>query len=306
MALSFQDKIKPKIATTSPEVSSLSFADKIKPKSSPVQTEQQGGMVGNILKSIVTAPATMIARPFQAAQSAVQLAGTYGNKEKAQRANELNDEAYRLSLTLRTARPEEKQAIKSRIQNLQRQASEFSGGLSEDATWRPSAGGIVAEAPENFSDVKKDVGRGIQTVALGVPSAPLTAGAAFGFGSSLEQGNDVFSVDTLTNTLVGMGLGKATELIGKPLLNAVGKVIGTITPKVLKDLTSKGAGAVQNFMKHHEILGGALKPVSEKITSAAQAVDDTIVGKTKSIFSGAKSAIKNQYPDADKNITKHF
>lgn len=307
MALSFQDKIKPKVATTSPELSSLSFADKIKPKTATAPTEQpQGGMVGNILKSIVTAPATMIARPFQAAQSAVQLAGTYGNKDKAKRASELNDEAYRLALKIKTARPEEKQAIKSQVESLLRQATGIANGLSEDASWAPSAGGIVAEAPKNFSDVKKDVGRGIQTVALGVPSAPITAGAAFGFGSSLEQGNDVFSVDTLTNTLVGMGLGKATELLGKPLLNAAGKVIGTITPKILKDLTSKGAGAVQNFMKHHEIIGGTLKPVSEKITSVAQNIDDKIVGKTKSIFSGAKSAIKSQYPDADRNITKHF
>jgi hypothetical protein len=313
----FEKQLKEKKDVFSPTVSTQkinggssafdSFESQVGVKTQNIKERapDKGGVVGNMLKSVVTAPATMVARPFQAVQSAIQL-GSMDIKGNEAKMKTLNDESYRLALSLRTAKEEDKPAIRSRIQEIQKQVQEISTKLGEGAKWKPSAGGIVAEAPENFKDVKKDVGRGIQTVALGVSGAPLASGAAFGFGSSLEQGNDVFSMDTLTSTLLGMGLGKATDLIGKPLLNAAGKVIGTITPLTLKNVAAKGANAVQNFMAQHELLGGIAKPISEKITQGAGAFDSSI----NKLFSGAKTAVtgtlKNQYPTMKDDIAKHY
>lgn len=222
-------------------------------------TPQSGGStIGNFVKGIVSAPATLIARPFQA-------------------------------------------------------IAEFAGASSEsvDAFSNKYSGGLVAPVPQNTSDIVKDFGRGIQTVALGA-GAPLASGAAFGFGSSLEnQGSDIASIPGVTNalvsTLAGMGAGKALDLIGKPLINAAGKVIGTITPKTLQDVVSKGSEAVSNFMAHHEIVPTATKPVINAIPKIAEKIDS----KVGSLFTGAgnkvKSAIQSQYPDATKeNIAKHY
>ena len=325
MPLSFQDKIKKVSSPTAvtpatpsatvapatpatPPVSSLSFASKIKPVASPTTPAPEGGnMLGDMVKGLVSAPATMIARPFQAVQSAVQLAGMDipGNTAKMK---DLNDQAYALTQQMKDmrARGEDTTAIKAQAQDLINQSQAIATKLGTDANWKPSAGGIIAAAPENFGDVKKDVGRAIETVALGAGS-PLASGAAFGFGSSLEQGNDVFSMQTLTSTLLGMGLGKAVDLIGKPLLNASGKVIGTITPQLMKDLVAKGSGAVTDFMANHEILNGAIKPLAEKITSGAQAFDNSVNKLFKGTADTVKGAVASQYPAVTKeNIAKHY
>lgn len=226
------------------------------PQTAPAE---EGGGVGGFLKGLVSAPATLVARPFQAV---AELAG---------------------------ASPEAVDKFSSRY-----------------------SGGLVAPVPQNASDVVKDVGRGVQTVALGT-GAPLAGGAAFGFGSALEnQGSDAITTgrgitSTLTSTLLGMGAGKALELVGKPLLNATGKVIGTITPKTLQDVAAKGTTAIENFMAHHEVLPGGLKEQVAKIPEAAQSFDAG-VGK---IFKGGKStvanAVQSQYPGLTKdNITNHY
>lgn len=259
----------------------------------------QENMAMGMLKGVVSAPATMVARPFQAAQSAWQLAGMdiKGNEAKA---NALSDEAYRLAVSARTAPESERAAIRARAQELNNQAMAISKKLGEDANWKPSAGGIIAEAPENFGDVKKDIGRGIQTVALGVGS-PLAGGAAFGLGSSLEQGNDLFSMDTLNSTLLGMGFGVAGKVIGKPLLDVTGKVIGKITPQILKDVTSKGQAAVADFMARNKLLGGVVAPLSEKITAGAAKFDDTINKTASSLWQGTKNIAAKQYPGMTKD-----
>src|SRR3990167_5037432 len=78
-------------------------------------------------------------------------------------------------------------------------------------------GGFVAPIPKNFADVKKDVGRGVQTVAFGLPGLA-SGGAAFGIGASLEQGNDLFSTETAFQTALGVGGAKVLGFVGKPLL----------------------------------------------------------------------------------------
>lgn len=265
---------------------------------------QGDGLGMSMLKGLVAAPATMVARPIQAVQSGVQLYNMDigGNEAKAK---QLSDEAYNLSLSLRTAPESEKPAIRARVQELTKQSSDISNKLAEGAEWKPSAGGIVAEAPENFADVKKDIGRGIQTVALGVGS-PMAAGAAYGFGTSLEQGNDIMSTETLVSTLTGLGLGKALDVIGKPIINAAGKVIGAVNLKMLKEATSKGQKGVTDFMAKHELLGGVVKPISEQITKGAEKFDSTINKTASSMWKGTKSFLSEQYSPQKKALEQHF
>ncbi len=126
---------------------------------------------------------------------------------------------------------------------------------SVDATTKKLTGGLVAPVPQNAADVKKDVGRGIQTVALGAgPESMALSGAGFGLGGSLEQGNDLFSVQTALQTALGAGAGKILGLVGKPLFNVAGKVVGSVTPAFLKDLVSQGNKAIIDFAAQHEIL----------------------------------------------------
>lgn len=138
--------------------------------------------------------------------------------------------------------------------------AELLGASSEDVnkftSKIPLIGKAIAPVPENFADVKKDIGRGAQTVAFGLN--PVAGGALFGAGNSLEQGNDLFSAQTAFQTVLGAGAGKVLDLVGKPLLDVAGKVVGKITPSILKDVAGKGAGAIADFAAQHEIFPEAI------------------------------------------------
>lgn len=171
--------------------------------------------------------------------------------------------------------------------------AELGGASSEqvDAATKKITGGIVAPVPQNAADVKKDVGRGIETVALGAPGFG-AAGAALGLGNSLEQGNDLFSVQTALQTVLGAASGKVLGLLGKPLFNVAGKVVGEVTPQFLKELTAKGAQAITDFAAQHEI-------VPEPVSKIVSAVGD----KANSILNVAKNATKEEVgkiPGVDK------
>ncbi len=167
----------------------------------------------------------------------------------------------------------------------------------------PIVGGLVAPVPENGGDVVKDVGRAAQTVALGT-GAPIAGGALFGAGASLEQGNDLLSVQTAFDTALGAAGGKVLDFIGKPLINAAGKVVGTITPKILKDVASKGADAVAKFAVEHRLLGGVAAKPSALLARGLQKVDDTIGAGASAATRATGNVLKNQFPGLD--LQKHF
>jgi len=217
--MSYLDKLQPVGSKPVTPVAkpTTGYASKLTPISPTQKPEEPDGLI----KSLVKAPLTMIARPFQAV---AELAG-------------VSDEAV----------------------------NKFS---------KEKLGGFVAPTPQNMGDVKKDFGRGVQTVALGLPGLA-SGGAAFGVGSSLEQGNDLASVDTAFQTALGAVGGKVLGLVGKPLLDVSGKVIGKITPQVLKDVASKGTKAIEDFAAKHEILP---KNVSNVINKGAD-LAETVVNK---------------------------
>lgn len=144
------------------------------------------------------------------------------------------------------------------------------------------SGRLVAPTPQNFGDVKKDIGRGVETVALGL--GPIAGGAAFGAGNSLEQGNELLSAQTAFQTVLGAAGGKVLDLVGKPLLNAAGKAIGSITPQIIKDIASKGANAIEEFAANHNILPSG---ISDAVNNTVDSV------KSAKIASPATRTIKN-------------
>lgn len=222
-------------------------------------------------KEIVSPVTTMLARPFQAAQLGAEMVRqSRQNPELEAKAKEYNDQAYQIFTQIKSM-PEgpERDKLQAEAERLTNLGKYYSDRLSQNASYQPfSTETLVKEAPQNFADVKKDVGRGIQTVAFGM--GPVSGGAAFGAGMSLEEGNDLLSFDTALYTLFGAGAGKALDLVGKPILDASGKVIGKVTPQTLKNVAAGGAKSVQAFMEHNKLLPDA---VSKTINAGADVLE---------------------------------
>lgn len=166
--------------------------------------------------------------------------------------------------------------------------AELAGASDEqvNAATKKIAGDVVAPVPENGADVKKDVGRGIETVALGAgPEAPALAGAAFGAGSSIEQGNDIFGLKTAFDAVLGAAGGKVLDLVGKPLFNIAGKVVGEITPDYLAKIASQGTKAIQDFAASHEIVPQIVRDAT-----------DAVGNKISDVATTAKQAVKDELP----------
>ena len=307
MALSFQSKIIPsnRTATNTP-----SFASKIIPANSSggsfgtkdgmlsynLGGQPNAGPIGgavDMVKGLVAAPATMLARPVQAAQSVGQLLGS--NTQQLSDLSAQNTDLKMKLINLRrtkVANGEDTSHIDKTLQDMAKTPDYAVQELGAQGNWQPSSGGIIAPAPQNFADVKKDVGRGIETVALGLN--PIAGGAAFGVGSSLEQGNDLFSVQTALQAVMGAGTGKVLEWVGKPMMDYTGKVIGVVTPTYLKGLASQGSKAVSDFMSRQELLGGAVKPLANRITSTANALEDAVNSSFKGAVTGAYPGLKTE------------
>lgn len=164
---------------------------------------------------------------------------------------------------------------------------------------RENLGGIVAPLPRDNAGLKKDIGRGVQTIALGT-GAPIAGGAAFGVGSSLEQGNDLLSAETAANTALGAVGGKVLDVVGKPLFNVAGKAVSKIAPPGVKNAVSKGAGAVQDFAEKTKLFGGAAAPLSKSIEKGFQSVDDGIGKATTAVIQPVKGIL----PKSENLMTK--
>ena len=259
MEPSFKNKVRSVSGPATSSATAPSFASKVRPIAQPAPVEEKTEGTG-FFKSLISAPATMVARPFQLAAEAI-LPGD-------------NTEAI-------------------------------------DRFSKEKLGGFVAPVPQNTSDVVKDVGRGVQTVAFGT-GAPIAGGAAFGAGMAVEnQGSNIFSgegvKDLAVSTAGGAVGGKILGLIGKPLLNSAGKVIGTITPQIVKDVSAKGAGEVAKFMARHEIVPASVKPAIAQIPKAADKIDESLNRIFTSGGTIAKNAIQSQYPGMTKsNVAKHY
>ncbi len=236
----------------SPDLSAIAAKYGGSSTAAPQPAQQSSSGLADFAKSVFTAPATIVARPFQAA---AELAGASDT-----------------------------------------QVNDFTKKI-------PVVGGLVAPVPEGVADVKKDVGRAVQTVALGT-GAPIAGGALFGAGASLEQGNDLFSVQTAFNTALGAAGGKVLDFIGKPLLNAAGKVVGTITPKILKNVAAGGTDAITKFAADHQLLGGVAAKPAALLAKGLQGVDNAVGAGASKVAQTTGKVLSGQYPGFD--IKQHF
>lgn len=147
----------------------------------------------------------------------------------------------------------------------------------QDAMYK-SWGGIVAPVARNNGDIMKDVGRGIQTVSYGgVPGISSAlgeatlGGAAFGLGSSMEQGNPVLSGETLKQTALGAGIGAAAHGLiagGSKLLS---KAEPAIAPAVEGTVAKEVAPTIAKTL---ELNAPTLKLESPVVAAGKRALAD--------------------------------
>jgi hypothetical protein len=244
--------------------------------------------------------ATMLARPLQALQSAGELLGSnQGELTKLSAQNTHGMQSVERLIQQKKAQGLDTSHLEKTLSDIQGTPDYAAQEQQNQANYQPSSGGIVAPAPQNFSDVQKDVGRAVQTVALGL--GPVAGGASFGLGSSLEQGNDLFSGQTAFQTVLGGAAGKVLGLIGEPIMNAAGKVISKITPDFLSNIASQGSKAIEDFAASHDILP---QFASDAVNSGAKAIKDVTnkyidtpidegINKAGELISSAKDNISN-------------
>lgn len=141
-------------------------------------------------------------------------------------------------------------------------------------------GGFVAPVPQNFKDVKKDVGRGVQTVAFGMPGLA-SGGAAFGVGSSLEKGNDLLSKETATESV----LSAAGSKIGGAILNPLFRGASKLIPQPVKDTVSGVFSKVKDKTSKIDLL-----PTEQS------SMINTIANKTEDAINAPFNYIKSKIP----------
>lgn len=148
------------------------------------------------------------------------------------------------------------------------------------------SGGLIAPVPQDSSDVMKDVGRGAETVSLGL--GPVPGGALFGAGNSVEQGNSPLSGQTALQGILGGAGGKVLD-VAAPYIS---KTASAIAPKFVKDAIggvgsalSPAVKGASDFMKNTQLPYG--KEVSNVINKGAESVNETpgLIG----------NAVKGQY-----------
>lgn len=186
-----------------------------------------------------------------------------------------------------------------------------------DKVTKSIAGDWIAPTPKNYGDVKKDVGRAVQTVGLGL--GPTAGGAALGGGAALEQGKGLgeAALYGAGGALAGRAAERvipalvsgATKVLPKGVTNAVGNVAGKvgetvgkitnpieefaantqILPKAASNVINRGAGVANRVAEAGADL--ALNPVAKAINAPIKAVNaalnpDAEMALTKAIKPG--------------------
>lgn len=222
--------------------------------------EQSGGFlddVGNFAKGLISAPATIVARPFQAVAA-------------------------------------------------------LAGAKTEDID-KFDLGGIIAPTPKNTGDVIKDVGRGAETIALGVGGGTAAgagssllkgkvgsalvqsvkggalAGGLTGAGATLEdQGAQTDPGSLIANTAIGTGVG---GLIGGALPVA-GAALGTVAPIIRgasRNIRKVAEGA-DNMVQRANMIRSL--PNKAEQTALRAGIPDPVVNFIRETPDATKSSFK--------------
>jgi hypothetical protein len=235
---------------------------------------QSGG--NDILKTIIGAPATMVARPVQLGMA---ISGM----------NEDEIDATTKKYTGGVVAP------------VVRGQGEY--GL-------PSADDMTKEIGRAGQTVSFGLGGPGTLLASG---AMMGAGTALENQGTKAFTTKEGATELLTDTALGMAGGKIIDKAAGPLFRGAGKVAGKIAgpavSEAVSNTASKVAGKVGNYMEKTELplVSKFSKPASEAITKGAQAFDTG----TNKLFTGAKNtaakAITTWQPGLSKeNRTKHW
>lgn len=282
----------------------------------PDAAKSNPSFLASLAKSIFSAPATILARPVQAAASAADYAAkapvVKGTQSQIDDLENQNADLVK-QITTAHAAGQDTSALFKKYQTNDQLVSSLKGVQTPDlngadidiATAKvPIVGGIIAPTPKNAQDVVHDVGRAAQTVALGL--SPVAGGALFGAGQAVQDQDvkDLASVQTAFDIALGAGGGKVLSVLGKPLLSAAGKVIGTITPDVLKSVAADGTDAIQRFAASHDLLGGVAAKPSAALARGAQAVDNAVDTGVSKVVKAPVTAFQKLYPNA--SLQQHY
>lgn len=161
------------------------------------------------------------------------------------------------------------------------------------------SGGLIAPTPQNYGDVTKDIGRGAQTIALGM--GPVSGSAAYFAGQSAAEGEkDPLKIGE--QAAYGAVFGKVAKVIGTPIFNAAGKVVGKVTPQYLQDLVAQGGQKLTDFAAAHEIMPEAISSFVNKgadaLESAANKPFDMVGNALSTAGKSTLNALKGYADDA--------
>lgn len=173
--------------------------------------------------------------------------------------------------------------------------AELMGASAEDVNKATQniAGDWVAPVPQSGGDVLKDIGRGMQTAALGMPVESIgnaaLMGAVSGAGSGLEQTGTIQGA--ATQGLLGAGLGAAGGGVSKFLQGIPARMTenafkGLSPEEIQKVLQEKTIGSQAGLVNQSKRATAKLATQIDQILSntSAQGAGDFAIRATKTQF----------------------
>lgn len=184
--------------------------------------------------------------------------------------------------------------------------AELLGASAEDVNkvTKDVAGDWVAPVPQGVKDVVKDIGRGAETVALGLPvkgiSGAVKAGALAGGGAGLEQEG------TLGGAVKGAAVGAGTGLVAGGISKVLEALPKRLTADAFKGLSD---AEIEQVMKTKSIgsLSGIQSQSEKALSTGRNTVKNLIAEAEKrgAVGSGNDALRKTilQFPEYNKGST---
>lgn len=232
---------------------------------------ETGGSTSGIQPPAVTDPQDSITADREARQAAGLGVSTNPNKVKPTFAGALIRGVVKPVATL-LARPV--QLVKA-----------LGGATPEEQTIKSKYLGDI-KTSQNAGDVIADVGRGLQTVALGIGGSGLAGGVSAGGKQALGQTiKQVALQEAKAGAIAGLGSGlEETGGSGMP----TGKALGTIAKS-----TALGAGLGAGLGAAAPIVGKAFTKVATKTTKDVDALIGTITRGNEAEIKSARKALQD-------------
>lgn len=158
--------------------------------------------------------------------------------------------------------------------------------------------GGALDLPKGKEGILKDLGRGAQTLALGLPVTKLVgalgAGALMGGGSALERGEDAKGVATES------GIGALAGLAGKGLTKALSALPNRLAQSALRVSAEQGEQALMN--KSIGTVGNLLKQSNKALNDYGSSLGNLISEKGGNKVIKANQVLKSMDAEKLKNF----